>query len=555
MMKKKWLLIIGITFVSFSLGQGINPVTTENLDLDDLVYSTFLGGSAIDIGTATIQDSQGNIIIAGLTYSTDFPVTSGAYDETHNGGVDVFVSKFSPDGSSLIFSTYIGGSEDELHHYSQDHWASQIAIAVDSSDNIIVHGPTHSSDFPVTPGAYDDTYSGTGDMFVLKLAANGSDLLFSTYLGGSDAEENARSLAVDEADNIYLSGFTESTDFPTTPDALNTTHNGEWDAFVSKLASNGSLLLYSTFFGGSMQEVYLNILLDTENNIYISGQTYSLDLPITSNAFDPVGKSVGDYNCDGFIAKISLDGSELLYSTYVSGSAPDTVFDMAVDGSGTMYLAGFTCSSDIEITSNAFDKTFNSIEGVDDGILMKIASSGELLYSSYLGGLDLDVFEKILLDNQNNIYLLGVSASDNYPTSSNAYATTNKGDFDFIITKMPSNGSCILYSSYLGGSEYEPTLWQSGIWGPNKPDYLLLSENSVVIVGSTDSADYPVTNNALNKTLNGQSDVCISQLNFTDLPTLPPSPTTTPVEVNFPSFIYLLSATGVIISFRKKQKR
>jgi hypothetical protein len=445
----------------------------------------------------------------------------------------------------------MGGSEDELHHYSQDHWASQIAIAVDSSDNIIVHGPTHSPDFPVTSGAYDETYNGTGDMFVLKLAANGSDLLFSTYLGGSDAEENARSLVVDEADNIYLSGFTESTDFPTTPDALNATHNGKWDAFVSKLAANGSLLLYSTFFGGSMHEVYLNILLDAVNNIYICGQTFSLDLPITSNAFDPVGKSVGEYNCDGFIAKISMDGSKLLYSTYVSGSNPDTIFDMAVDGSGTMYLAGFTCSPDIEITSNAFDKTFNSLEGVDDGILMKIASSGELLYSSYLGGSDLDVFEKILLDNQNNIYLLGVSASDNYPKTSNAYATTNRGNLDFVLTKMPSNGSYILYSSFLGGSAYEPTLWQSGTWGPNKPDYLLLSENSVVIVGTTDSTDYPVTSNALNKTLNGQSDVCISQLMFTDLqPT-----TTTPVNANFPSFIYLLSTIGVIITLRKKHKR
>ncbi|MFX0016026.1 MAG: SBBP repeat-containing protein [Promethearchaeota archaeon] len=583
MMKKEWLLAIGFIILIALIGQGINPITSEKLDLDDLGYSTLFGGSAIDIGTAVTQDSQGNIIIVGLTYSTDFPVTPGAFDETHNGGADVFVSKFSPDGSSLIFSTYIGGSADELHYYSIDHWDSKIAVAVDSADNIIVHGPTHSTDFPVTPGAYDETYNGalvdgenhTGDMFVLKLAKDGSDLLFSTYLGGSDAEGNAHSLAVDKSDNIYLSGWTRSIDFPTTSDALNTTHNGKWDAFISILAANGSLLLYSTYFGGSNFEVYMNILLDSENNIYICGETYSLDLPITPNAFDSVGKSVGDYNCDGFIAKISMDGSELLYSSYISGSDPDTIFDMAVDDSGKMYLAGFTLSSDLEITSNAYDMTFNSLGETDDGILMKIAPSGDLLYSTFLGGSDIDVIEKILLDNEGNIYLMGVSQSTNFPTTSNAYSTTHRGNFDFIITKMPSDGSCILYSTYIGGSGYEPTLWQGRGWR-NIPDLLLLSENSVVIVGTTDSTDYPVTNNALNKTLNGQSDVCISQLELTDLP-IPTSteetststislPTTTRVEgistsdskttnqVNSSFLFPFLLTIGMIIIVQRKRK-
>jgi hypothetical protein len=573
MMKKQWLLIIGILIVILLAGFRINPVTSDKQDLNDLVYSTFFGGTDIDIGTAIVQDSQGNIIIAGLTYSTDFPVTSGAYDETPNGGADVFVSKFSPDGTSLIFSTYIGGSEDEIHHFSKDKWSSQIGLAIDSADNIIVHGPTHSLDFPVTPEAYNKTYSGTGDMFVLKLAANGSDLLFSTYLGGSSFEENAQNIALDNVDNIYLSGLTSSLDFPTTPDALNTTHNGGCDIFVTKLAADGTSLLYSTFFGGSFEEFGVFIKLDNENNMYIGGTTYSSDLPTTSNAFDP--NKVGG---EGFIAKISADGSELLYSTYIGGSAGDSVYDMVVDVAGTMYVAGITTSSDFEVTSNAYDKTYNGSDQYgSDAFFMKITSSGSLIYSTFLGGTGMECFFKILLDSNNDVFLFGVSMSNScYPTTSNAYDPECDDEYnqDYVITKMVNNGSYLLYSTYLGGSGDEPGVWQ-GRPHYNYPDFLLADENSVVIGGITTSTDYPVTNNALIKTLNGQFDVCISQLNFTDqLPQISSTTTTTtegispsdstsseetsnttPEKIHFPSFIYLLSIIGVIITLHRRQKQ
>ncbi|MHA2245331.1 MAG: hypothetical protein ACXADY_10230 [Candidatus Hodarchaeales archaeon] len=574
MMRKECLLTIGIIVLVILVGQGINQVTSEKLDSDSLVYSTLFGGSAIDIGTATIQDSQGNIIIAGITYSPDFPVTSDAYDDTYNGGADVFVSKFSPDGSVLLFSTFIGGSADESHFYSIDNWESKIAIAVDSSDNIIVHGPTHSPDFPVTLGAYDETYNGalvdselihTGDMFVLKLAENGSDILFSTYLGGSDAEENAQNVVVDESDNIYLSGFTRSIDFPITPNALNATNNGIWDAFISKLATNGSSLLYSTYFGGSMHERGMCIEIDTENNMYIGGETFSSNLPTTPNAFDPVGKSEGD----GFVAKISADGLELLYATYVSGSGSEKVDDIALDESNNMYLTGNTISSDFEATFNAYDKTIN---GESDGFIIKITPNGDLIYSTFIGGSDVDGYEKFLLDNDNDFYLLGFSSSNNYPTTSNAYALTHSGDYDLILTKMSSDGSSLLYSSYLGGSSYEPSLWQEDRNWENIPDFLLVNENSVVIVGTTTSTDYPVTNNALNKTLSGYSDVCVSHLVFSDLQTTTTTtsatttintiattttttPTTTiPEDGSFPNLIYLVSAICVTITIRKKRK-
>lgn len=588
MIKKECLKIIGIIILIILVGLRINPVTSEKLDSDGLMYSTLFGGSAIDIGTAITQDSKGNIIIAGITYSSDFPVTSGAYDETHNGGADVFVSKFSPDGKSLLFSTFIGGSADELHYYSIEYWESKIAITVDSSDNIIVHGPTQSSDFPVTPGAYDETYNGAyvpwapthpthpGDMFVLKLAENGSTILFSTYLGGSDTEENAPNIALDEFDNIYLSGWTRSTDFPVTPDtALNITHNGKWDVFIAKLAANGSSLLYSTYFGGSLHERGTVIERDLDNNIYIGGETLSNDLPTTPNAFDPHGEGIDDPIGDGFIAKLSPNGSQLLYSTYVSGSDGEKIDDIVLDASNNVYLLiGMTYSSDFVVTSNAYDKTFN---GITDGLVMKITPSGDIVYSTYIGGGGHDGLEKILLDGNNDIYLMGFSSSTNYPTTSNAYAATNGGCYDFIITKMASNGSCLLYSSYFGGSGYEPTMWkirQDKQRWENIPDFLLVNENSTLIVGTTGSLDYPVTNDALNKTLNGGSDVCISQLVFTDLPTfqISSTPTTTTtegilttgstttttttlVDANFPNFIYLIMTLVMIITLRKKQNR
>jgi hypothetical protein len=370
----------------------------------------------------------------------------------------------------------------------------------------------------IPPGAYDETYNEalenhTGDIFVCKLAENGSDLIFSTYLGGSDSEENAQNITVDESDNIYLSGLTSSIDFPTTPDALNTTHNGAWDTFVTKLATNGSSLLYSTFFGGSSWELGVFIKLDSEKNMYIGGTTYSADLPTTPNAFDP--NEIDDPG-DGFITKISSDGSELLYSTYIGGSGDaSSVYDMSVDAEGIMYVACITGCSDIEITSNAYDKTFN---GVSDGLFMKIASSGSLIYSTFLGGADMDCFFKILLDSNNDVYLFGTSKSSNYPMTENAYDPTYNGEWDYIITKMVNNGSYLLYSTYIGGGSDEPTIWQHR---PHftYPDFLLADNNSVVIGGNTGSIDYPVTNNAMNKSLNGEIDVCLSRLIFTDLPT------------------------------------
>jgi len=440
--RSKSLQVVGsviILCIPLACMSRISPFEGKMCGVDDLVYSSYFGGNALDIGTAITQDSKGNIIIAGITYSSDFPTTAEAFDTTYNGGADVFVSKLSPDGISVIFSTYIGGSEDELHFNSINYWESKIAIAIDSQDNIIIHGPTHSTDFPVTPSAYDETYNGalvdgehhTGDMFVLKLAENGSDILFSTFFGGSDAEENAQNIVIDEFDNIYLSGWTRSIDFPITPDALNTTHNGKWDAFISKLAANGSSLLYSTYFGGSEIERGMVIERDLNNNIYIGGETFSLDLPITPDAFDPVGKSA-----DGFFAKVSPNGSELLYSTYVSGSNNEKIDDIAIDEvNNDLYIIGTTWSSDLKVTSNSYDWTFN---GEEDGFVMKIATSGELGYSTYIGGLGLDGFEKILLDGNNDIYLMGYSSSTDYPTTSNAYAPTNRGGSDLIITKMLS---------------------------------------------------------------------------------------------------------------------
>ena len=494
-----------------------------------LIYSTLLGGANTDLGTAIMQDSQGNIIIAGITYSSDFPVTSNAYDPTHNGGADVFVSKFSPDGTTLLYSTFIGGSADELHYWSTEWWSSQVSIAVDSSDNIIIHGPTHSTDFPITPGAYDETYNGalidgenqTGDMFVCKLAANGSTLLFSTFLGGCSAEENAKTIAIDEADNIYLSGLTSSRDFPTTSDALYPTQIGEWDIFIAKLAANGSSLLYSTYFGGTGLDLGVVIKLDGNNNIYIGGATYSTDFPTTVNAIDP---DVTVESQNGFIAKISQNGTELLYSTYIHCSNGVSVHDLAIDNLGTMYIAGIAKSAGLMTTSQAFDNTFNG--GGGDGFFTKITSNGSLLYSTYLGGTENDNFFKMLLDSNKSVYLFGASYSEDYPTTLNAYASTNAGEWDYIIMKIPNNGSCLLYSSYLGGSGHEPDIWQDR---PQHtyPDFLLRDTNSVGMVGTTNSVNYPLTVNAINQSLNGDSDISLSYLNFTELPTPPPITTTT----------------------------
>jgi hypothetical protein len=228
-----------------------------NLTGTALVYSGFIGGSALngDFGYGIALDALRNAYVTGSTYSSDFPTTSAAYDRTFNGGRDAFVAKVRADGSGLVYSTFLGGSEND----------DGKGIAVDSSGNAYVTGPTASSNFPATAGAYDTSHNGGSDAFVAKLDKNGSNLVYASFLGGS-VFDGGNGIALDSGNNAYVAGVTDSSDFPTTSGAYDTSHNGSADAFVAKLHASGASLVYATFLGGSNNDGGSGIAVDSEGN-------------------------------------------------------------------------------------------------------------------------------------------------------------------------------------------------------------------------------------------------------------------------------------------------
>jgi hypothetical protein len=348
-------------------------VTRLNATGTALVYSTYIGGSGEDRGNAIAVEGSGSAYVTGWTRSTDYDVTPGAFQTTHGGGYDVFVTKLNAAGTALVYSTYIGGSGGDEGY----------AIAVDSSGNAYVTGLTDSPDYDVTPGAFQTTNGGGfGDVFVTKLNAAGTALVYSTYIGGSGFEVG-RGIAVDSSGNAYVTGPTSSTDYDVTPGAFQTTNGGEADVFVTKLNAAGTALVYSTYIGGSGDDYGSAIAVDGSGNAYVAGITYSTDYDVTPGAFQTT-KGGG---VDVFVTKLNATGTALVYSTYIGGSNDDVGYAIAVDGSGYAYVTGYTESTNYDVTPGAFQTTFG---GGADVFVTKVCHStiigNACQPSSLLGG-------------------------------------------------------------------------------------------------------------------------------------------------------------------------
>ncbi len=404
-----------------------------------LVYSTYLGGSDLDTADAVAVDTAGNAYVTGSTASTDFPTASPL--QAVPRGIDAFVAKLSATGSALVYSTYLGGSSFDY----------ALGIAVDPSGNAYVTGQTESTDFP-TANPLQGVYGGGmfGDAFVAKLNAGGSALVYSTYLGGS-ADESGAAIAVDSSDNAYVTGYTDSTNFPIASPLQAVYGGGVFvgDAFVTKLNPAGSALVYSTYIGGSSEEQGRGIAVDSAGNAYVTGYTTSTDFP-TAN---PLQASFGGGSSggsgggihghpvpptgDGFVAKLNPTGSALVYSTYLGGSDADAGEAIAVDSAGNAYVTGYTDSTNFP-TGKPLQAVFGG--GVQDGFLAKLNPTGSaLLYSSYLGGSDLDSGFGIAVDSSGHAYVTGSTDSTDFPTASPLQAV-NRGNGDAFVTKIDFAG-------------------------------------------------------------------------------------------------------------------
>ena len=342
---------------------------TRPLVIDPVLsYSTYLGGSGGDEGWGITVDNLGNAYVTGSTSSTNFPTNLGSFQTASAGNVDAFVTKLNATGSALVYSTYLGGSGSE---------GGGFGIAVDSLGNAYVTGGTASTDFPVTPGAFQTALAGGSDAFVTKLDATGSALLYSTYLGGSGGEGGMFRIAVDSLGNAYVAGHTASTDFPVTVGAFQTAFVGNVAAFVTKLNATGSALFYSTYLGGSTIQIGggdfkegIAIAVDSLGNAYVAGGTTSNTFPTTPGAFQTT--FVGGL-ADAFATKLNATGSALLYSTYLGGSGIDEGLGIALDTLGNAYVTGLTFSTSFPTTPGAFQTAFG---GVEDAFVVKLADIG-----------------------------------------------------------------------------------------------------------------------------------------------------------------------------------
>lgn len=400
-----------------------------------LVYSTYIGGdngaSAYDISV----DAEGNALLMGRTSSTDFP-TMNAYQSSLNGGDDIFVLKLNSEGTALLYSTYLGGKGGE----------AGIGIATDSSGNVYVTGNTGSDDFPTTPGVViPNSNSGAFvEAFVAKVnpAKSGQEsLVYSTYLTNLSFRwvgyfVYAQGIAADRFGNAYVTGFTNSDDFPTTPDAFQPTiaSGVPYDAFVTKISSDGSFFWYSTYLGGYDDDYGRGIFVDASGNAYVTGDTRSTNFPMK----DPL-QSNNRGITDVFITKLNPSGSALIYSTYLGGSSYDTGYSITVDAAGNAYLTGSTESADFPVANS-----FQSIHGggFRDAFATKISSTGSrLLYSTYFGGEgDDDIGYDIVTDLAGNVYVAGETTSADFPTV-NAFQYTLKGYRDAFVVKIRTSRS------------------------------------------------------------------------------------------------------------------
>jgi hypothetical protein len=451
-----------------------------------LSYSTYLGGSGYDNGIGIAVDSAGSAYVTGQTDSSNFP-TANAAQSAIGGGFDAFVTKLNPTGSGLVYSTYVGGS-------GQDGPGD---ITVDASGNAYITGGTTSTNFPIT-AAFQSTYGGGGaDAFVTKLGPTGSNLVYSTYLGGGDYDAT-RTIAVDAAGNAYVSGDTNSIDFPTIPTAFQTTYAGGQDVVVTKLSATGSGLLYSTYLGDSDIESAYSIAVDASMNAYVTGYTCSTNFPTTAGAFQTIPQG----GCDAFVTKLNPAGTApLVYSTYFGGNDFDIGSGIAVDTTGYTYLAGSTNSTIFPTTTGAFQTTYG---GGGDAFVAKLnpSGAGPLVYSTYLGGTSPETDFALAVDSAGNAYLTGATESANFPTV-NALQAAIGGVRDAFVTKVNPSGSALLYSTYLGGN---------GDDGGQSIALDTLPNPSAYVSGFTSSSNFPTANPLQPASGGGSYDAFITKI-------------------------------------------
>ncbi len=407
-----------------------------------VVWATFLGGIDYEEALAVAVNDAGEVYVAGITYSPDFPTTPTSFDPTPDVESDGFLVRLSADGSTLLYGSFFGWSGDE----------SANGIVLDAAGNAYVTGSTSSPEFPGTPGAFDETYNGgcdplytwlCGDAFVAKVNDTGMGLVWATFLGGALERDRGADLALGPSGEVFVTGDTRSGDFPTTANALDRTLNGTRDGILAVLSPDGSSLTYGQFLGGNGTDIPWAIRT-AGGAAVVAGMTDAADFPTTPDAFDP------SYNggTDGFLVAIDTTSPSLRWGTFMGGQGNETIYGLALDLGDQPTMIGHTDSPDFPTTSGAFDMTYNEGCGTGtcgDAFLARLEATGRLLvYGTYLGGTygvlsqrtGVDSGYGVAVDASGAAYLAGSTRSVDFPVTPGAIDTVFGWDTDAFIAKL-----------------------------------------------------------------------------------------------------------------------
>jgi hypothetical protein len=541
--------------VAFTIGQYDR---SQPLVIDPLLsYSTYIGGSAGDTAWAVALDTNGNVYIAGQTFSKQFtnnvPFTTNAFQANFAGGQftgDAFVFKLDAASGYPAYITYLGGTGNDAAY----------GIAVDAAGNAYVTGFTDSTNFPTTTNALYKNINGKvdpniglmpADVFVAELDSGGSNLIYSTYLGGNGADA-AYGIAVDAADNAYVTGFTYSTNFPTTTNAfqkhLACTNSIYFNAnaFIAEIGSGGTNLVYSTYFGGTNFDEGRGIAVDTNGSIYVTGFTVSTNFPTTNAVVQQlvwtnvvgtnqisITNSLNGYllngcltnktsSFDAFVAKFDSTGTNLLYSTFLGGTNDDVAYGIAVDNNGAAYVTGWTVSTNFPNTLGTSITGLHSFVATNttgflatNVFLTKIVTvvtngttNAVIAWSAVFGGKGVDIGYGVAVDPAGEVFVTGSASSTNFPTFNvpTLMRYTNSGKSDAFVIAFNTNATALLYSTYLGGKENDHGY---GI--------AVYTNGDAYVVGQTLSANFQ-TLIADYPTRNGTNDAFLTKIMLTVLP-------------------------------------
>jgi hypothetical protein len=494
----------GATQVGFEVG---NYDPTKPLVIDPvLVYSTYLGGTGDDFSNGIAVDSLGNAYVVGITDSPNFPLAGiGIYNSTQ---FRMFLTKFNSTGSTLLFADYFGGTSADDEAYG---------IALDSAGDAYVTGSTTSSDFPVM-NAYQSTLAGSQDAFLTKFAADGSSIVYSTYLGGSNltdlggtTTQIGNSVSVDPSGEAVIAGVTAATNFPMNAayqSSVSADQFGDWGVygFLTKFAADGGSLVYSTYVGGSTLNVSscagcfpdsepLSVATDASGNAYIAGLTTTTDFPVTSGAFSPTfpGSGMSDV---GFVSKFNSSGG-IAYSTYLGGLTASFLNAIAVDSIGSAYVTGYDIAGDSFpiVTTSICDPSAANCNGT---VVAKLDPTGSsLLYSTFLGTSNNMVGQAIQVDASGDAFIVGSDLQFDLANPIEGYA----GNGDVVVAEISPSASSLMMATFLGGQQWEAA---SGL--------ALDANGAVYVTGVTQSPDFPVTQSAIQTAWGGQTDVFVTKI-------------------------------------------